>query len=99
MLEMFIIEPALCCGRKMIWLKVFRVTGEIRKPNLKTPFAKELVALKAEHAVERVYAELGSKHRVKRHHIKIVNVEEISPEKIENPLLKKLVTGEEQVGE
>ncbi|RJS76192.1 50S ribosomal protein L18a [Candidatus Bathyarchaeota archaeon] len=80
-------------------MKVFRVTGEIRKPNLKTSFRKEIIAVKPEHAVEKVYAELGSKHRVKRFHIKIVNVEEIPPQEIENPLLKKLVTGEEEIGE
>jgi large subunit ribosomal protein LX len=79
-------------------LKVFKVTGEILKPNLKTSFRKEIVAEKAEHAVEKVYAELGSKHRVKRHHIKISSVEEVSPDQIENPLLKKIVTGEEEVG-
>lgn len=79
-------------------MKVFRVTGEILKPNLKTAFSKEIVAEKPEHAKEKVYAELGSKHRVKRFHIKITGVEEVSPENIENPLLKKLVTGEEEVG-
>jgi large subunit ribosomal protein LX len=80
-------------------LKVFKVTGEILKPNLKTSFRKEIVAAKSEHAVEKVYAELGSKHRVKRFHIKITSVEEIPPEQIENPLLKKMITGEETVGE
>jgi len=80
-------------------MKVFRVTGEIQKPNLKTSFKKEVVAIKPEHAVEKVYTELGSKHRVKRFHIKIVNVEEIPLEEIENPLLRKLVIGEEKVGE
>ena len=79
-------------------MKVFKVTGKILKPNLKTPFAKEIVAEKPEHAMEKVYAEIGSKHRVKRCHIKITNVEEVPPDQIENPLLKKLVTGEEQVG-
>ncbi len=79
-------------------MKVFRVTGEIAKPNLKTTFRKEIIAEKPEHAQEKVYAELGSKHRIKRHHINITGVEEVSPENIENPLLKKLVTGEEQVG-
>ena len=78
-------------------MKVFRVTGEILKPNLKTSFRKEIMAEKPEHAKEKVYAELGSKHRVKRHHIKIANVEEVAPENIENVLLKKLVMGEEQV--
>ena len=80
-------------------MKVFRVTGEIRKPNLQTPFRKEIVADKSEHAVEKVYAELGSRHRAKRVHIKITNVEEVPPDKIENPLLKKLIVGEGQVGE
>ena len=80
--------------RKMSKLKVFRVTGEIRKPNLKTPFKKEVLAAKAEHAVEKVYAEIGSKHRVKRHHLKILKVEEVSPEEIENPIFKKMVAGE-----
>lgn len=79
-------------------MKVFRVTGEIRKPNLKTSFRKEVVAIKSEHAVEKVYAELGSKHRIKRFQIKIASVEEIPPEEIANPLLKKLVTGEQEVG-
>ena len=79
-------------------MKVFKVIGEILKPNLKTSFRKEIVAEKAEHAVEKVYAELGSKHRVKRYHIKITSVEEIPPDQIENPLLKKIVTGGEEVG-
>jgi large subunit ribosomal protein LX len=80
--------------RKMNKVKVFRVTGEISKPNLQTSFAKEVVAAKPEHAVEKVYAEIGSQHRVKRFHIKILNVEEISPDEIENPILKKIVAGE-----
>jgi large subunit ribosomal protein LX len=75
-------------------LKVFRVTGEIRKPNLQTPFMKEVLAAKPEHAVEKVYAEVGSKHRVKRYHMKILKVEELSPGEIENPILKKMVVGE-----
>lgn len=79
-------------------MKVFRVTGEIRKPNLETSFKKEVVAIKPKHAVEKVYAELGSKHRVKRFHIKIMMVEEVPPDKIENLLLRKLVVGEERVG-
>ena len=79
-------------------MKVFRVTGEIHKPNLKTSFRQEIMADKPEHAVEKVYAELGSRHRVKRFHIKIVSVEEVPPEEITNPLVKKLVVGEEDVG-
>jgi large subunit ribosomal protein LX len=79
-------------------LKVFRVTGEIHKPNLETHFRKEVVAVKPQHAVEKVYAELGSRHRVKRFHIKISKVEEIPLQEIENPLIRKLVAGEEKNG-
>jgi len=73
-------------------MKVFRVTGKIYKPNLVTDFVRELVADKAEHAEERVYAEIGSRHRVKRCHMKVTKVEEVTPEEIANPILKKMVS-------
>lgn len=76
-------------------VKVFRVTGEIKKPNFHTNFRKEIRALKPEDAVETVYKEIGSKHRAKRFQIKIVKVEEITPEEIESPVIKKLTLGEE----
>ena len=72
-------------------MKAFKVTGEINKPRLKTLFVRELLADKSEHAVEKVYAEIGSRHRVKRFHIKISSVEEVSAEQIINPILKKIV--------
>ena len=75
-------------------MKVFKVTGKIYKPNLTTDFTREMVADKAEHAEEKVYAEIGSKHRVKRSHIKTISSEEISADQIENPILKKIVTEE-----
>jgi large subunit ribosomal protein LX len=74
-------------------MKTFRVTGEINKPRLSTPFVRELLADKSEHAVENVYAEIGSRHRVKRYHIKITSSQEISADQIENPILKKIVSG------
>ncbi len=76
-------------------MKAFKVTGEINKPELKTPFTREVLADKSEHAVEKVYAEIGSRHRVRRHHIKITGAKELSADEIENPVLKKLVTGEQ----
>ena len=77
-------------------VKVFRVTGKIRKPNFQTEFRKEVRALKPEDAVEKVYMELGSKHRVKRFQIRISQVEEISPEEIENIIVKKMTPGAEE---
>jgi len=75
--------------------KIFRVVGEIRKPNLATSFKKELIATKPEHAAEKVYTDLGSRHRVKRFQIKILEVAEITPQEIEDPTLRKLVVGDE----
>ena len=72
-------------------MKAFKVTGEINKPRLSTPFVRELIADKSEHAVEKVYAEIGSRHRVKRYHIKISSSKEVTADEIENPVLKKMM--------
>jgi len=60
-------------------VKIFRVTGEIHKPLQFEPmrFRKEIAAAKREHAVERIYAEMGSRHRAKRYQIRILEVEEL----------------------
>jgi len=75
-------------------VKIFRVVGKIIKPNYRTSFRKEFRAMKPEEAVEKVYKEMGSKHRAKRFQIKIVKVEEISPEEIKSPTIRKLTLGE-----
>ena len=72
-------------------MKAFKVTGEINKPRLSTPFVRELIADKSEHAVEKVYAEIGSRHRVKRYHIKISSSKEVTADEIESPVLKKMM--------
>jgi len=75
-------------------VKVFRITGEIAKPNLKTNFRKEILAISPDNAREQIYTDLGSKHRAKRFQIRILEVEEIPPEEIQNPLIRKLTLGE-----
>ena len=77
-------------------IKVFRVIGKIDKPNWQTDFKKEIRALKPEEAVERVYKEMGSKHRAKRFQIKILKVEEIVLEEITDPVVRKLTVGERE---
>ena len=37
-------------------------------------FNKLVAAAKEEHALERIYAELGSRHRAKRHEINVTSV-------------------------
>jgi ribosomal protein L20A (L18A) len=66
----------------MSGVKIYRITGRIDKPRLFEPirFSKEIAAAKEAHAVEKIYAEMGSRHRAKRHQIKILEVEEVEEE-------------------
>jgi len=59
--------------------KAFKITGEIMKPNFLDPmrFTKTIHAAKKEHAVERLYTDIGSRHHAKRYQIKILSVEEL----------------------
>jgi large subunit ribosomal protein LX len=79
-------------------VKVFRVIGKIAKPNYKTDFRKEIRALKSEEAVEKIYMEIGSKHRAKRSQIKVLKVEEIGFEEVSDPIIKKMMSGERESG-
>jgi large subunit ribosomal protein LX len=58
--------------------KLYRIQGEIMKKHFFEPltFNKLVSATKEEHAIERIYAELGSRHRAKRHEINITSVSE-----------------------
>ncbi len=60
-------------------VKLYRISGMIRKGNLLEPirFRREVRAMRREQAIERVYSEVGSHHRAKRHEIRILEVEEL----------------------
>jgi len=66
----------------MSGVRTFRITGRIDKPLLFEPitFRKEIAAAKEAHALEKIYAEMGSRHRAKRHQITIIEVEEVEEE-------------------
>ena len=66
-------------------VKKFRITGEIKKGTNKIPFSVEINALKQEHALQRLYAEMGSRHRARQFEIK---VKEITESKEETPEAK-----------
>ena len=74
-------------------VKIFRITGTLVKPNSVTPFVKELRSTTSEAALERVYAEFGSQHRVRRVHVKVESIEEIKPEEVKNPVVRQLSEG------
>lgn len=50
-------------------------------------FRKEVIALKPEHALEKIYSELGSRHKLRRKHIRITSIKEISPEEARDPVI------------
>jgi large subunit ribosomal protein LX len=59
-------------------VKAYRVQGEIMKKRFFEPLTFNIVvaATKEEHALERIYAELGSRHRAKRNEITIESISE-----------------------
>jgi large subunit ribosomal protein LX len=61
-------------------VRKFRITGEIKKGTHKTPFSVEINALKKEHALQRLYAEMGSRHRARQFEIKITEIQESKEE-------------------
>lgn len=76
-------------------VKVFRIEGLMLISHDRNPmwqkFRKEVIALKPEHAIEKVYSELGSAHKLRRKHIKITSVREISPEEVEDQRILSLL--------
>ncbi|GAB6147635.1 50S ribosomal protein L18Ae [Stetteria hydrogenophila] len=75
-------------------VKIFRVSGRMLLSHDRFPewrkFAVYVRALKPEHALERVYSELGSRHKLRRRHIKIDRVEEVPLEEVEDLTVIKL---------
>lgn len=60
--------------------KTFKVTGEFPTGRARMLFKREIRALSAEEALDRVLRELGSRHRVKRRSVKILRLEELPEE-------------------
>jgi large subunit ribosomal protein LX len=56
-------------------------------------FTRELVALSREQALERVYSEVGSRHKVKRNVIHIDEAVEIKREEVRDPRLISMLEG------
>jgi len=77
-------------------VKIYRITGLMLIAQDKLPrwqkFIVEVRAIKPEHAIEKVVSEIGSRHKVKRSNIKIVKVEEISPDEVQSKYIKDLST-------
>ncbi len=75
-------------------VRVYRVSGEMMLSHDKFPewrkFTVYVRAVKPEHAVEKVYSDLGSRHKLKRYHIKIREVKEVPLEEVDDLSIHRL---------
>ncbi|MFX1260919.1 MAG: 50S ribosomal protein L18Ae [Promethearchaeota archaeon] len=71
--------------------KVWRTKGEYRKLKRVFTFSKEMIALNEAHVMEKIYSEIGSRHRVKRKDITITEIAEIKPEEATNLELRRIL--------
>ncbi|MFN4132969.1 MAG: 50S ribosomal protein L18Ae [Candidatus Hadarchaeales archaeon] len=66
-------------------MKIYRVEGWFKKGIFKQKFSKDVLGLSEKHALERIYSDIGSKHKVTRNQINIDKVTEIKPEEVKDP--------------
>jgi large subunit ribosomal protein LX len=58
-------------------VKTFRITGEVKKPRTTIPFSIEMRATKEQEAIEKIYTDMGSRHKARRLEIKLKKIEEL----------------------
>ncbi len=71
-------------------VKNYRIEGEMLIGGEWQKFVFETRALKPEHALERMYSELGSRHKLKRAHIRVKSIQEIPPDELRNPYIRSI---------
>ncbi len=79
---------------------IYRVSGEAKMGDFYQKFSIDVVAENEEKAREYAYSLLGSRHKIKRYHIRIKDVREIPPEEAKDPRVVfkyKLAKGEVKV--
>ncbi|WP_245529240.1 50S ribosomal protein L18Ae [Caldisphaera lagunensis] len=76
-------------------IKVYLVKGKMMLSHDKFPiwnkFEIYVRAMKKEHAIERIYSELGSRHKLKREHIKIESIDEVPLDQVSDSYILKLL--------
>ncbi len=58
-------------------MKSFEVHGTFRMGDRMQKFTKIISGMNEKSVIEKLYCDLGSRHRVKRNNIKIIKIEEI----------------------
>ncbi|MFW9780321.1 MAG: 50S ribosomal protein L18Ae [Candidatus Heimdallarchaeota archaeon] len=75
-------------------VKIFRIKGEFKQRNKVTAFSKELCEIKEENAIEKLMQDLGSRNRLKRNQIRVSSIQEISPDDVQDPMIKQLISAD-----
>jgi large subunit ribosomal protein LX len=57
-------------------VKTFKITGYLKKGGKKISFTKDVKGLKVSDVLEKIYSEIGSRHKAKRFDIKVTDVQE-----------------------
>ncbi len=78
-------------------VRAFRVSGVMRIKGSWQKFSVELTEVSEEGAVERVYSLLGSRHKLKRAHIKVLEVRELSPDEVTDLRVRRLLSADKVV--
>lgn len=63
-------------------MQIYRIRGWFKQGLFKQKFTRYLLALSKDHALEKVYSEVGSRHRLTRNQIHIEEVTEVGPEEV-----------------
>ena len=71
-------------------VKIYRAKGTFRQDRRAQPFAIDTRAVNESQVREKVLANIGSKHNIKRRHINIESVEEITKEDTGSTLVQQL---------
>ncbi len=71
--------------------KAYKIKGNFLMGRNWQSFTKEVMGESEEKAKEKLFSELGSRHRVKRRMIKIDSIEEISIDEVEDPVIAHLL--------
>lgn len=79
-------------------VKIYRLTGYMLIGHDRLPtwqkFTLEIRALSERDAIEKAYSLLGSRHKLKRSHINIVDIREITLDEVTNPEVARLLRAE-----
>lgn len=73
-------------------IRNFRIIGSYRQKREIVRFSREVRATKEADASEKVLLFLGSKHRIKRAHIMIKEIKEVSVDDLEDKIVKEFAT-------